>query len=167
MSELLISFCGRLITQEKKAEVRMSIALFMNITVESLSAAHCGLDPPLALNKKVIQKVLKDQPLNLANFNAAVFSCHKCDRWLFTQLHLLSGSEIPAEENSDQHYYLEKMTWMQMKQPKGSLNCINCREELGSFDASKKDYYGYSICTYKVHKKKVKQLQIDITHLCK
>jgi len=149
------------------------------------SVAFSGMDPISTLSKENLQKFFLKNPIDFdANgIKFPVYSCYKCNRWLFLNLHILkkptnvsntnSNTESdshnttdttinsPASNNpttsnnpSEESFVLDRMTWMSYGQVSGFICCPKCKMPLGTYSL-RADFTFFAINSIGVHLEEV------------
>jgi len=84
-------------------------------------------DPKEFIRSEVVKKIFASK-LAEGNANVTLYGCSKCDRVLFTKLHV-----SPVD---DEFFNVERMAWMKMGQVEGTISCVECSQDIGRYQLS-------------------------------
>jgi len=110
-----------------------------------------GLDPVEMIKYDIVHKLLLDEENSLSKVKRLhITCCRKCDRWLFTKLH------VDPSSNSS-YYLIERLSWMKSALTRGKILCPKCIQIIGIFSLHDKVVAGQYVAKYQVEKEKTKE----------
>jgi len=114
-------------------------------------------DPKEFIRSEVVKKIFASK-LAEANANVTLYGCSKCDRVLFTKLHV-----SPMDES--EFFNVDRMAWMKMGQVEGTISCVDCSEDIGRYQLNNATPTGKTKPLFLVHQQKVKPIVLRLDTL--
>ena len=134
------------------------------------SLVGVGLDPAEMIRHDLLRRLLVlvsgEEDARLATLAGTVqrvqlTCCCKCERWLFTKLH------IDRQQSNDECYVVDRLSWMKTALTHGRIVCPKCAQPLGHFSLHDRVVAGQYVAKYCVERAKTRDIAVMLSDFAK